>query len=258
MPNIAASSLFKQQITHRLTEALDSGPEFRNAGVFPTELLSLSTNPDFGDYFSTIAIHIGEATKSDPAHVATTLAERMRLPNNVLRLEPTGCGFINFFVKPAAAGVALWNLSQWLEEHLPSNSMPGDAQHWLLVKCRDTKLHFAFHVWRRLAEFDIRSAYFSTKLLAQLADLTEPEEFSVCLLLHEFPEKLLRKVPSGYLYQLAVRVRDGFFWRDQVAPFWIEDWEAPSMIPARHFLLALCERVLRAGITNIFHHQTGR
>ncbi|MGC8842216.1 MAG: hypothetical protein ACP5QZ_12300, partial [Candidatus Sumerlaeaceae bacterium] len=170
--------------------------------------------------------------------------------------ESTGSGFVNIFVRPAAAAKALEVLRRWVAQNVTSEPMHEDVRLWVRRNCSDHKLRSAYSVWQVLhASCEQSGSLAGEEKNLSLELLTEPEEFAVCLLLHEFPQKLGHGIPSGYLYQLAVRVRDGFFWRGRVAPFWLDDSENLFTAGPRRFLLALCEMVLRTGVLAHFQRQ---
>lgn len=250
MRETVAPLLFKAALNNSLREALEvAAPAGLSANRMRWEL---SSNPDFGDYFTTalLALDHDELTIQS---VAQTVATKVANCAGVLRAEATGSGFVNIFVSLSTAAQALKGLEEWINSNVPSNWLITPDAQKIHRHCPDTKLRFAYSVWQIIASRSSDVAA-GIRVLAEdsaLALLCDPDEFAVILQLHEFPERLSDGMSSGYLYRLAVLIRDGFFWHHQLAPFWINDWEEPRVGQPRKYLLSLCERVMRIGINVI-------
>ncbi len=247
--------LFKEQIENALRgplTVLGGTDAARYAGI------ELSDNPDFGDYFSTVALRLGRTSTSDPRQIAEVLTHALSPLPQVAKAEASGEGFVNIFVRPAAAAQALFALGNWLN-HFPGTEVGTTASALLRNgHVLDHKRSFVLKTLELLnaylEEFDSSSAPCPEP--SRLALLTEPEEFRVALQLHEFPSQLRTGVTCGYLYRLSILIHDGLFENGLLPEYWLCDWEEPQRILPRLYLLKLCLRVLALGTTSYAKPET--
>ncbi|MCX7624935.1 MAG: hypothetical protein N2Z21_01775 [Candidatus Sumerlaeaceae bacterium] len=248
MTSVQRPILFKESLTQPLVEFV------RKIGA--DEILErkakweLSSNPDFGDYFTTVPIHLQTQQRSGK-QLALELARCMQQHPIVQHADSAESGFVNVFISPGAAATALAPFADWLCGRLPLASQPTVDAFAFSRNCQDSKVRFAFEVWWVLAN-QLEENTWTEGMAAtedELSLLTEPEEFAIILQLHEFPERLAEKLTAGYMYRLAVLIRDGLFCESGIAPYWLNDREYPEALPARRFLVWLCERVLGAGLS---------
>lgn len=247
MRSTGDTALFKESLNLPLAEFIS---KFAGDKSFkPKAKWELSSNPDFGDYFTTAAIHLQTPQRS--AHeLAVELARRMRSCTGIQYVEAAESGFVNVFVSPAIAARSLLSYAEWFNETFQPLFLHKIDSLTFTRSCDDSKLRFAYGVWKILAEVchklteepDHEFKHNELKLL------TEPEEFTIILQLYEFPERVAEGFISSYLYRLAVLIRDGLCSSSGIAPYWLYDWEFSANQAPRRFLLTLCERVLRAGL----------
>jgi arginyl-tRNA synthetase len=247
-----AVRLFRESIEESLKEATF---DIAGRAVAFSPTLKLSEKPDFGDYFTTAPIRLAPIVGRSPLDMAEELAASMAQCCVVARAQATGEGFVNMFVRPHAAAVALAALDTWCGSHVSRLGL-SDADHMAYSSaCSDHKLRFSYRVWQHLHEvlesepLDCRSSEF-------LELLREPEEFSVLLFLHEFPHQFEHGVSTGYIYRLARLISDGLFWNSRLPEFWIHDWEDPRLHKPRRFLVSVCERVLAASLAALRRNGT--
>lgn len=247
MTSIERTALFKEELNRPLAKFISDVAEARSDK--PRAKWELSPNPDFGDYFTTAAIQLQTPQRS-ANELAAELACRMQSCAEIQRVESAESGFVNIFVSPAFAAISLLPYADWLNSTFRSLFLHKIDSMKFCRGCEDSKLRFAHGVWKTLADTPYSPVQLSEYPLTEneLRLLTEPEEFAIILQLHEFPERVAERMISGYLYRLAVLIRDGVFSASSVAPYWLCDWEYPETMAARRFLLTLCEQVLRAGL----------
>lgn len=210
-------------------------------------LLRLSGHPDFGDYFTTAPHQLARARGLDSHAIAAAVAAALSRFAGIAKAEASGVGFTNVFVDSRAVSGGLAILHSWIvERNIEAKAFPVSRRSLFERACPDPKLRIAYHVFEKL-EFACRELGLDRPQpvdIHELHWLKEPEEFTVALQLHEFPLWAEAHSAAGHIYRLAVAVRDGFFWRDRVADYWIADPERPEAVPARRNLLWLVTQIL--------------
>lgn len=127
--NVILARLFnmiKQRLEQDLLTAVSA------AGFQPTDIvLSISENPNFGDYTSNIALQLAKQKPQNGKHstrdVANEILKKFGHPSYLERVEVAGAGFINFFIKDE---VLLKNLGPGKEK--PTNDQRPTTKRYLV------------------------------------------------------------------------------------------------------------------------------
>ena len=209
-----------------------------------------STNPDFGDYFSPTPLRIAKRLAVDPGELSKKLLDLLPCHDSLIsKIEATGSGFINFFLKPMTVLELIPDLVTYLRFSLHEDGCSINNIEVLSRKCGSAKLRLAIETWRVLhCFFEQNGRPQHLPESSEFALLSDPEEFSTALFIHDYAHKREMGITDVYLYELAVCCRDSFFWHNQIAPYWIHDPESPDKIRPRGFLLWLVWRVLGEGL----------
>src|SRR3989344_5686985 len=82
----------------------DLKKEIQDLNFPPTDtLLSISKNPQFGDYSTNLALQLAKQKssngKQNPEEIANEILDKFGKPDYLEKIEVAGGGFINFFIK---------------------------------------------------------------------------------------------------------------------------------------------------------------